>query len=249
MNIGRIGDCAAKALGKISYLKPVKALGRAFEKDPEKALAWATVGSIIAKDGVGCAMYVYQSLNNKRIPDEKRKFVAALDLTNGGLMIAAQIAMFLLSRAYSGALFKKLFGKSFSAAAKSNTISRIRMLAAKAGKNVDKKLKIGKVFDKVEKSSLDVFKFVFDTASATIIGKRVIVPLIATPMAKKVENWLGKKAGEPTENDENANSATTDTSVMTDKDESKTSQPQDFVLNEADVQTNLLKKYQQQNNK
>ena len=51
-----------------------------------------------------------------------------------------------------------------------------------------------KVFDeKVQKGALDVFKFVLDTAAATIIGKRVIVPLIATPFASKVEKWLDKR--------------------------------------------------------
>ena len=53
------------------------------------------ITSIIAKDGVGCYMYVNQSLHNDKIPDDKRKFVAALDLANGGLMILMQILMHL----------------------------------------------------------------------------------------------------------------------------------------------------------
>ena len=32
-----------------------------------------------------------------------------------------------------------------------------------------------------------------DIAAATIVGKRVIVPLIATPFASKVEKWLDKR--------------------------------------------------------
>ena len=91
-------DSISRGMGKVSYWQPIKKLGEQFAKNPEKALGNAVVTSIILKDGIGCAMYVTQSLNNKKIPDEKRKFVAALDLTNGGLMILAQIGMFLAMR-------------------------------------------------------------------------------------------------------------------------------------------------------
>ena len=73
-----------------------------------------TVGSIVAKDGIGCVKYVSQSLNNDKIPEKQRNFVAALDLTNGILMILAQIGMFALMRKYSGPIFDKIFKKSFN---------------------------------------------------------------------------------------------------------------------------------------
>lgn len=198
MNIRAIGVNTLKGIGKgiakLTNSKPAVVLGDKFHADLETALAVATVGSIIAKDGIGCAMYVTQSMNNKKIPDEKRKFVAALDLTNGLLMIVAQIGMFLAMRKYSGPIFNKIFQKSFNPIAKSNTISRMRMWAAKKGETVSKKLGLEKVFDeKVQKGALDVFKFVLDTAAATIVGKRIIVPLIATPFASKVEKWLDKR--------------------------------------------------------
>lgn len=195
-----IVDRIASGFGALSKSRPMVKLAESFKKDPEKALALTTVGSIIAKDGIGCAMYVTQSLNNKKIPDEKRKFVAALDLTNGVLMIAAQIAMFFAMRKYSGPIFEKLFNKSFNAASKSDTISRIRMKLAKSGEEVAKKLKLSKEYDAVKKSALDVFKFVLDISAATIIGKRVIVPLIATPLAKnvqgKMEEYSARKNGQ-----------------------------------------------------
>ena len=61
-----------------------------YEKDDAKLIAGVGVASIVAKDGLGCYLYVKQSLNNDKIPEDKRKFVAALDLANGGLMIAMQ---------------------------------------------------------------------------------------------------------------------------------------------------------------
>lgn len=191
---GYLGDKAANVIAGATNLGPAKRLMGKFNVKLEDALAYATVGSIIAKDGIGCAMYVTQSMNNKKIPDEKRKFVAALDLTNGLLMILAQIGMFFLSRQYSGKFFNKLFDKSFNLMERSQNVSRIRMYLDALGETVGKKLGLEKIFDeKVQKSAMDVFKFVFDTASATIIGKRIIVPLIATPFASKVEKWLDKR--------------------------------------------------------
>ncbi len=51
----------------------------------------ATV-SCLTKDGTNCAYYVTQSLANERIPDDKRNFVAGLDLANGILNIITQLA-------------------------------------------------------------------------------------------------------------------------------------------------------------
>ena len=53
------------------------------------AVAIATVSNL-TKDGVNCAYYVTQSLNNERIPEDKRKFVAGLDLANGILNVTLQ---------------------------------------------------------------------------------------------------------------------------------------------------------------
>ena len=85
-------------------------------------------------------------MNNKKIPEEKRKFVAALDLTNGVLMIAAQIAMFFAMRKYSGPIFNKLFKKSFNPEMAKNIASRIRMKQVQAGETVSRKLPIEKEY-------------------------------------------------------------------------------------------------------
>lgn len=186
-----IGNSIGKGIAKATNARPAEWLGKKFEKDPEKALALATVTSIILKDGIGCAMYVTQSMHNDKIPEKKRKFVAALDLTNGILMIGAQIALFFAMRKYSGPIFDKLFKKSFNGTSKANTISRMRM----QDENPFKKLVYDKKYEQVRKDALDLFKFVADIAAATIIGKRVVVPLIATPLAKKVEARMDLKKG------------------------------------------------------
>ena len=181
---------AASVLGAATKAKPVKWLGDQFQKNPEKALALTTVASIVIKDGVGCYKYVTQSLNNERIPEKQRSFVAALDLTNGVLMIAAQIAMFFAMRKFSEPIFNKLFKKSFNEKNAKDIATRIRMLQREQGATPSRKMTINKEYQKVRDDALAVFKFVADIAAATIIGKRVIVPFIATPLASKVQSKM-----------------------------------------------------------
>lgn len=190
-----IGNYISSGMAKSTNLKPMKWISGKFAKDPEGVLGAATVTSIILKDGIGCGMYVTQSLNNDKIPEKKRKFVAALDLTNGVLMIGAQIAMFFAMRKYSGPLFKKLFKKSFNPKTESEIISKIRMEEMAKTGHTSKKQVIKRAFDKVESDAASLFKFVLDIAAATILGKRVIVPLVATPLAKKVEKKMEKHHG------------------------------------------------------
>ena len=64
----------------------------------------------------------------------------------------------------------------------------------KNGKTSAKQV-FNRAFDKVEEEGAGLFKFVLDIAAATILGKRVIVPLVATPLAKKVEKKMEKHHG------------------------------------------------------
>ncbi len=178
----------AKALGAVSKTKPIQWLGDKFQKNPEDALAITTVSSIIIKDGVGCYKYVTQSLNNKDIPDERRNFVAALDLSNGVLMILAQIGMFFAMRKFSEPIFNKLFKKSFNPTTLENIAAKLRI-----DDKTIRKLVFDKEGKKLRKDALDLFKFVADIAAATIIGKRIIVPFIATPVANTIKDKMDQK--------------------------------------------------------
>lgn len=175
----------SKAMGAVTKTKPIKWLGNQFQKNPEKALACSTVGSIIVKDGISCAKYTSQSFHNTEIPDERRNFVTAMDLSNGFLMILAQIGMFALMRKCSEPLFDKMFKKSFNEKTLSNLATKLR----KDDHSI-RKLVFNKEAAKVRKDALDLFRFVADIAAATIIGKRVIVPFIATPLANVVKGKI-----------------------------------------------------------
>ena len=174
-------------VGGLTKIKPIQKVVNAYRKNPAKAIAIAAITSVAVKDGVGCAMYVTQSLNNKKIPDDKRKFVAALDLTNGVLMIASQIALFFGMRAINKKLFGHVFNSSFSKNAKKTIATQWRMLQKKAGKVPDRKHDIYKKINKYEKNAFNIFSFVSELAAATILGKRIVVPLIATPLASKLK--------------------------------------------------------------
>ena len=179
----------------MTKINPLKFIDKSFQKNPEKALAYMTVSSIVIKDGIGCYKYVTQSLNNKEIPEKRRNFVAALDLTNGILMILAQIGMFALMRKYSGPIFDKIFKKSFNPKTAMHSAEKIRMQQNKAGETVSRKIDINKTTEEVKKDFLEAFKFVAEIAAATIVGKRIIVPFVATPLANVVKDKMEARGG------------------------------------------------------
>jgi hypothetical protein len=177
----------------MTRINPLRWIDKAFQKNPEKALAYTTVASIVIKDGIGCYKYVTQSRNNKEIPKERRNFVAALDLTNGVLMILAQIGMFALMRKYSEPLFDKLFKNSFGDKALVFLGEKVRMLQKLAGDNASRKIEIAKEVKDIRKDGLEAFKYIAELSAATILGKRVIVPFIATPLANIVKGRMEEK--------------------------------------------------------
>jgi len=85
-------NIASKTMRSISE-KVLPKHSAKYVQNSTKYIAAAGVASIVAKDVVGTYFYVTQSLNNEKIPEKTRPFVAALDLANGVLMFATQIAM------------------------------------------------------------------------------------------------------------------------------------------------------------
>ncbi|MBR6099136.1 hypothetical protein IKP85_05250 [bacterium] len=160
--------------------------------------------SIILKDGVGCYMYVTQSLNNKSIPDDKRKFVAALDLTNGGLMIAAQIIMHktISNKIIQSKMFNHLFGKQFDR----NTSKMLHSILKRTDKFKDvTPEQVSEVLAQYKGDACDAFGSLTSLIAATTVGKRIIVPFIATPLASKAEKWMNKDNKNTTVDKETAN--------------------------------------------
>lgn len=170
----------------------IKKAGNKVFDNNRKYIDGLGVASIIAKDGLGCYLYVTQSLNNKNIPDDKRKFVAALDLTNGLLMIGFQILMFFTvsHKVCQTKMFDKFFGKMFDRPIKK---TYQQLIKHKPGYENINGVKFTQEFEKIRENVKDAFGGLTSLAAATIVGKRMLVPFIATPLAGKVEKKMNEK--------------------------------------------------------
>lgn len=178
------------------------------------------IASIVLKDGLGCWMYVHQSLNNDKIPEDKRKFVAALDLANGGLMIIAQILMHITIS--NKIVQSKMFNKMFGSKVDRNAQKMIQAIL----KNSDKyknasSREITEICNKFKGSACDAFGSLTSLIAATTIGKRIIVPFIATPLAGKVEAHMNKNKKEAQIDVETANNYNSDKHALHDESKKK----------------------------
>lgn len=242
--VNPISKAGAWVLAKAADSRPYKALENKVDRTTaDNIIAYTTIGSVAAKDIVGCAMYVYQSLNNDKIPEKRRRFVAALDLTNGVLMVASQVAMFFAMRRINEKLFHGLlksfdkegvhFGK-YSRQIRANE----RRLTQDPSKVTDKS-ELRTEYASMKDMAFSLFKSVTELAAATIVAKRIIVPFIATPLASKVEKMMNKKDYEQPEADANNQNP----AMKGNADELKQIPEQTEA---ADGNTNLLDKYRKQ---
>ncbi|MFI3300506.1 MAG: hypothetical protein R3Y28_03705 [Candidatus Gastranaerophilales bacterium] len=176
-----------------------------FNADTAEKIKFASglsVGSIILKDGAGCYMYVNQSLNNEKIPEDKRKFVAALDLANGALMIGFQLLMAatISKESVQKAMFNKTFGKYFNRAT-TKSLQAV-MNKNKPGMTGDS---FHKAMQKYEKEVAAGFGGLTTLLAASVLGKRVLVPFVATPLADKTKTWMSRNDKPPKTHKDTAN--------------------------------------------
>ncbi len=243
-----------KPLQKLSETSVVKkACERGWNSDDcQKLLTGLGIFSVVAKDGFGCYLYVKQSLNNKKIPEDKRKFVAALDLTNGGLMIAMQLLMYAtISRpSVQKKMFSGLCGKYLDRAATKGYQAIMKKqdgMANLSGRAFHESL------EQFTGSARKAFGHLTALVASTIIGKRVIVPFIATPMADKAKAWMSRNDKPATTHPETVNTYENGVAAAdkvdfsqkaneNDKNASTVEPPKDELLAD-NRQTNLLDKF------
>lgn len=218
----------------------VKKAGVHVKNNNRKYIDGLGVASIVAKDGLGCYLYVTQSMNNKDIPDDKRKFVAALDLTNGLLMIGFQILMFFTvsNKVCQTKMFDKAFGKMFNRPVKKLYQSIIK---TKPGHEHLDDIKYSQDFNDFRGKVKDAFGGFTSLIAATIVGKRMLVPFIATPLAGKVEKKMAQMS-DPKNTNKPEEAKTENNSIPA----MKGSLPQEVPAVEEvkeNTNTNLLDKY------
>lgn len=175
--------------------------------NPAKFAASAALISVLTKDAFNCYYYVTQSLNNKEIPEEKRKFVAALDLFNG-------VSNVLLQATIGKWVEKNLDGWFENSVGKKLDKLKTERIARDLGKMINKGNSEPVIsFERIEKHLRDnkllgldgkkakVLKIGFHVLiiliATQVITKRIFTPLLATPLAgwfkDKFMNKKGKK--------------------------------------------------------
>lgn len=158
-----------------------------FLTDPRAGGAAVTIATVsnVTKDGVNCAYYVAQSLNNERIPEDQRKFVAGMDLSNGLLNVSLQALVGTQIGIWAGDYFdKKIAPKHFSDEACKEMYSKL-----------ENKIKYDEFKGLMEKNknfAKSGFKVIAALVGMQVIIKRVVVPLIATPMASVFKKQMEK---------------------------------------------------------
>lgn len=188
-----LGEYTAKGIGKLTKSNTVRNICEKFKNDPIKYAGYATLASLATKDAVGCYLYVTQSLNNKKIPEDKRRFVANMDLTNGILNVATQIGLTFGLKKFYKPMFNKMLNKSFNKKACKELITAYRKDAKASGDAVLRKLEAEKKLQKTKDTIYSAFEATMNIVVATIIAKRCIVPFLSTPITQYFTNQHDKK--------------------------------------------------------
>lgn len=137
------------------------------------------LASVISKDAVNCGYYVYQSLNNEKIPEDKRKFVAGMDLANGIMNIAAQLLLFKPFENFAGSVFDKFLSKKdFNVINRADIHSNVAESGVKA-----QKLTIDSLLNNKQGAARKGLVALLSLVGLQVVLKRIVTPLFATPMA------------------------------------------------------------------
>ncbi len=146
----------------------------------------ATVSNV-SKDAVNCAYYTIQSLNNERIPEDQRKFVAALDLSNGIMNVGVQLLMSFGIAELITSIFDNKIAKHKDFSTKDEVIKeKFNQLTTELKAKTTPE-DFAKGYKKLVKNKTALARLGFTVLTVNIamqiLTKRIITPLIATPMA------------------------------------------------------------------
>lgn len=191
INFNIANNLIDKPLKKFANSKFMEKICKNYRENNSEFITALGVGSIIAKDAYGCYEYVRQNNNNEAIPVDKRKFLSALDLANGTLMIAAQLTAYLTisKKTCQTKLFNKFTKNSFA----EKTTEKLFQKIKKTFPNLTNQ-KFNKNIVQYKENTLLAFTHVVTLLGTTILVKRIIVPFMAMPIADKLkEKFLQKK--------------------------------------------------------
>lgn len=163
-------------------------------ENPAKFAGQMALLSALTKDAVNCYYYTTQSLNNEKIPEEKRGFVASLDLMNGILNVGLQFTLGKWIEKHSEGWFDKLLGKQLNENKTSEISKKLESIIKSKNpqenismEQISNYLKDKKVLGAGAKGKYSWLKIGFSAlvmlVGTQIICKRIFTPLLATPLA------------------------------------------------------------------
>ncbi len=167
--------------------------------------------STTTKDAVNCYYYTTQSYNNKRIPEDKRKFVAGIDLANGVLNVITQLTLGLCINKWSDKLYEHTFKGGFVPTKEkiedyTNKVNNFLKKSVLTENISCSKNDIKEAIKKTNKVAKGGFGVIAVLIVTQIIAKRMIVPFLSTPLAgifkKQLDKMETKKKGNQPENNQ-----------------------------------------------
>ena len=135
-------------------------------------------------------------MNNERIPEDQRKFVAALDLANGIMNVGVQIAMAFGLSDLVTSIFDNKIAKSKDYSLKEDVIKEKFNKLPEELKKMTTESQFIKDYTAKMKPKIGIartgFTVLFVNIAMQILTKRIITPLFATPMASYFKEGFEK---------------------------------------------------------
>ena len=206
MNISSIRNLASKYADKTidfanrvsSKAMDTKVAHTLMPENPTDIAKLLALISTTTKDGVNCYYYTTQSYNNKRIPEDKRKFVAGIDLANGILNVITQLTLGLCINKWSDKLYDRVFKGGFTpSAAKIKTYTdKVNAFLKKSELTenlICSSKNVKDAINKTNKIARGGFGVIAVLIVTQIIAKRMIVTFLSTPLAGVFKKQLDKR--------------------------------------------------------
>lgn len=126
IGLQRIGQRFSNVVEKgVNRIANSQIMRKAFSERAGEIAATVALASTTTKDAVNCIYYTKQSYQNKKIPEENRTFVAAIDAANGVLNVGSQLTL--------GAYIKNKAPQMFDYLFRNTKLKGATLSAAKGG--------------------------------------------------------------------------------------------------------------------
>ncbi len=175
-----------------------KAAHTLMPENPTDIAKMLALVSTTTKDAVNCYYYTTQSYNNERIPEDKRKFVAGIDLANGILNVATQLTLGLCINKWSDKMYERIFKGGFVPTKRkiedyTKRVNEFLKQSELTNSIICSEKNIKDAINKTNKIARGGFGVIAVLIVTQIIAKRMIVPFLSTPLAGIFKNYLDKR--------------------------------------------------------